>query len=163
MTGLATNTILQSEPFIGQSTRDTIQSSVVDELKSVINFGAGIEWYLNQKISTFASYSTNFSPIKSNVSGLITSEGETNNTIIQADFNNTSFGFIFNANRVELNLGAGYAWGKDSFSRPIDFPDNESEPIFESDEGAVYRIDKWRFFVGVSIPFVDKVRDELGI
>jgi len=155
--------ILESEPFIGQSSGDTIHSRLVDDLKSVINFGAGIEYYLNEKLSVFGSYSTNFSPVRSNVSGIVSSEEETNNTIVRADFNNTSFGFVLKANRVELNLGAGYTFGKDTFSRPIDFPEDAQGDIFKSDEGAVYRLEKWRFFVGVSIPFVDKVRDELGI
>ena len=158
-------TLMESEVFNSQSTGVAINTELVDELNHVINFGTGIELFLSDKLTNFYSYSTNFSAVNTNVSSFASLEETTNNTVVKADFNNLAGGFSFNANKVEINLGAGYSFGKQTIKRPVDFPldSTDQDEIFQADEVSRLRIEKWRFFIGISIPFVDKVRDELGI
>ena len=158
-------TLMESEVFSSQTTGAEINNKLVDELNHVINFGVGLELFLSEKLSNFYSYSTNFSAVNTDVSRFASLGETTNNTVIKADFNNFAAGFSFSANKVEINLGSSYSFGKQTISRPVDFPDDstDQDPIFDSGNVSRLRIDRWRFFIGITIPFVDKVRDELGI
>jgi hypothetical protein len=49
-------TILDPDPFTGQSTGDTIDNDIKMELKSIINYGLGYEFVLTEKVKVLGSF-----------------------------------------------------------------------------------------------------------
>ncbi len=119
-----------------------------EELRSVINFGAGIEFYVNDHMNLYGSISTDFSPVKSNASifDLIENESDAN---FDADYFHYAFGLDFKLKKVELVVGATYSTGSAEFGEPIRFPGDE----FPTDENPSHvTATRWRFVVGLEIP-----------
>ncbi len=155
-------TIMESQPFIGQSTGEELQSRLTDRLVRVFNFGLGLEYIISSRFTAFGSYSSNFSPVSSRVTTFVSVEDETNASVLNVDMHNMSGGVAFKTNNIGMNLGASYAFGNWDFRRPVDFPNEDEDIILESEQNADARIEKWRFFVGVSIPFIDKIKGSVG-
>jgi hypothetical protein len=76
-------TIIETEPFVGQSTGDTLKFSLVEELNPVINFGLGLEYNLSEKVSLFASGATDFSAVTSNTNSFAEFENQVSNSVIE--------------------------------------------------------------------------------
>ena len=121
---------------------------IKEELRSVINFGAGIELYVNDHMHFYGSISTDFSPIKSSASifDLIDTESDAN---FDADYFHYAFGMDFKLKKVELVVGATYSTGGTEFGEPIRFP-GEGLPVNE--DNSHITATRWRFVVGLEIP-----------
>jgi len=155
-------TIIETQPFVGQSTGDTLQFTLVDELDPVLNFGFGLEYYLSEKLSLFASMATDFSPVISNSGRFAEFENEVSNSVIQADFLKFGGGISIETRIVDLTFGITRSGANDQFERPIDFPsEGEDDEIFDSSETSRIRLSQWRFILGFSFPFADKMKKNL--
>lgn len=121
---------------------------IKEELRSVLNFGAGIEFYLNDHMSFYGSVSTDFSPIKSsaNIFDLIDADSDAN---FDADYFHYAFGMDFKLGKVELVVGATYSTGSTEFGEPIDFP-GDNPPVNENPSHLTAT--RWRFVIGLEIP-----------
>ncbi len=121
---------------------------IKEELRSVINFGAGIELYVNDHMHFYGSISTDFSPIKSSASifDLIDTESDAN---FDADYFHYAFGMDFKLKKVELVVGATYSTGSTEFGEPIRFP-GDGLPVNE--DNSHITATRWRFVVGLEIP-----------
>jgi hypothetical protein len=154
--------IFRTDPFIGQSTGDTLSFTLVDELDPVINFGIGLEYDINEKFSLFASFASDYSAVSSNITRFAELENEASNSAFQADFYKFGGGFAINTKAVEITIGATYSGADQEFRRPIDFPEEgEEDPVFDSDDTSTIKFSHWRFVLGFSFPFADKVTKKL--
>jgi hypothetical protein len=155
-------TIIETEPFVGQSTGDTLKFSLVEELNWVINFGLGLEYYLSEKVSLFASGATDFSAVTSNTNSFAEFENQVSNSVIEADFLQFGGGISIETRKVDITVGATYSGADEQFDRPIDFPSAEDNiGVFDSGETSRIRMRQWKFIIGFSFPFADKMRNNL--
>jgi len=152
-------TILETDPFVGQSSGDTLTFALVDALNPVFNYGIGLEMELNEKISIYGSIATDYSGVTSDITRFAEIENEANNSVFQADFLKFGGGLMLNTSWAEITLGATYAGASQEFKRPINF--SGDEPVFDSGETTTLKFNKWRFILGFSFPFAEKIQKNL--
>jgi hypothetical protein len=151
-----------AEPFTGQSTGEEITFSLMDQAESVINYGAGIELKLIDEISFYASYSSDYSYVPSDIKYFTRFDSEAYNSTFRADINHAGAGIVLKFKRADISLGSTYAWAREVIPRPIDFPDEgEETEIFVSDETAELLWSRWRFIFSFSVPFLRDVQDNI--
>lgn len=153
--------IIETRPFMVQSTGEELRFKLMDKLDPVINFGIGVELNLNEKSSFYTSFATNYSGVTSNIVRFVENKQEAFNSTFQADFLKFGGGFVLNTRWAEVTLGATYTGATQDFERPINFPDEGDEPIFESSATSTLKFTQWRIILGFSFPFVDQVKKNL--
>ena len=124
-----------------------------ESLRSVINFGAGAEIYINDGMNLYASFSTDFSPVEAsaNIFDIIPNADEDADANFDADYFHYGFGVEFKLKKVELILGTTYSSASGDFADPIDLPFDGVETT-ERDEPSRISVSRWRFIVGLEIP-----------
>ena len=122
-----------------------------EELRSVVNFGVGGEFYLSEKMDLFASFSTDFSPMKTNATIFdLIGEGESDINI-NADFMHYGLGVDLKFTRARITIGSTYSHGSGDFVRPGFFPTPDDEPL-ENDDPSSISVSRWRVIVGLEFP-----------
>ena len=101
--------VLDTEPFVGQSSGDTLRNDVIHAMEGVLNFGIGIEQQLGKKSWAFASFATDFSGDDSDF--------ESNLTLTNYDIYHIKVGTAFQSGASEFTLGIGYAFGDSDIER----------------------------------------------
>ncbi len=152
-------TIMESESFLSQSTGDTIYFRLVDELKSVFNFGIGIEHNFNEKVQVYGSFATDFSAVKSDAGYLYKFENNVANSRFDSDIIHFGGGISLNLPWAELTLGATYGSAKRQIPRPLNIGGDQ---IFDSNTFSDLKYNRWRFLIGFSFPFANKLTDKLN-
>jgi len=160
--GVSSYILLQAAPHVSQSDGETIRFALVDDLKSVINFGVGTQLYLSEKLSTYLSASTDFSAAPDLSTGFSENEPIAHNTVFSADFYHLAAGFVLSIKRVDITLGAAYTSGKQEFARPVDFPDEDDDGIFEMDETGSFKWSRFRVIFSFSFPFLKDVSNRFS-
>lgn len=124
--------------------------ALVEEMRSVINIGAGIELYLNDYLNLYGSVSTDFSPVKSNATifDLIEINKDSN---FDVDFFHYAFGMNFKLKKVQVIVGGTYSTGSGDFGDPIEFPDPDVEIPVNTDPARL-TLTRWRLLLGLEIP-----------
>ena len=115
--------ILEPVSFPGQSTGATYQNTLTAALQSVLNFGIGVEYDVNENTSWYASVTTDNSGAQSG-SGV-------NFAISSIDYVNLAGGGIFSIGRSKITLGLGYAFGSSPLS-------STNSPILQAVTGGIY-------------------------
>lgn len=152
--------LMQSETHDSQSSGKAIDFKLYDELESVVNFGIGLELHLTEKVSFYSSFSTDYSTSPAESTGFAAREPIAVNTVFKADYYHYGGGFILNLKGIDLTLGTTYTGGQQGFSRPVDFPEEGDDGIFEQDETGRLSWDRWRLVFSFSVPFLaDRVED----
>ncbi len=126
--------------------------SFKEERRSVINFGIGGEYYLNEKWNLYGSISTDFSPLKSNAN-IFDLIGDDDNEDVNFESNFYHFGLGVNLNmkKVKLIIGSTFTTGTDKFDQPFDFSESAIDfPI--NDEPSSILINRWQFVIGLELP-----------
>jgi hypothetical protein len=93
---VASYNVLDTEDFTAQSSGETISYQVNNELKSVLNYGLGAEFYINENLDLFVSYVTDFSAA--------VPDTKTNLTVSTWDIYHLSGGASFSIGRSEFTL-----------------------------------------------------------
>lgn len=153
-------TLMESEPFEGQSTEDTITVRLVDDLKSVFNFGIGFEYYVNEKFEVYGSFATDFSAVNSDASFLYEFDATISNSKFEGEIFHFGGGVNMNLKWAELTLGATYASSARDVPRPLNIGGDE---ILGSDEFSSLKYSRLRFIVGFSFPFATQITDKLNL
>jgi long-subunit fatty acid transport protein len=124
-----------------------------ESLRSVINFGAGAEIYINDGLNLYGSFSTDFSPVEAsaNIFDLIPDESDARDANFDADYFHYGLGVEIKLKKLELILGTTYSSASGDFADPLDLPFEGLEPM-ESDDLSRIKITRWRFIVGLEIP-----------
>lgn len=129
-----------------------------EKRKGVVNFGVGIQMYMNERFSSFVSFSTDYNAIESSGSFFDLSDtGEVNN-----DFNDNFIhlggGIDWTLKWGNVSLGLTYTTGSSEFDRTFN-------PFEESNNNLVsVKYQRWQFIAGIEIPFLDdKIKDVILI
>ena len=153
--------IIETAPFIVQSSGEELRFKLMDKLDPVLNFGIGIELNLSEKSSFYSSFATNYSGVTSNLVRFAENEPDAFNSTFSADFYKFGGGFVINSRWAEVTLGATFTGASQEFNRPINFPDEGDDPIFESGATSTLRFTQWRIILGFSFPFAEKMKKSL--
>ncbi|WP_430816011.1 hypothetical protein [Carboxylicivirga sp. RSCT41] len=149
-------TLMSSDPFIGQSTNNEYQSFLVNELNSVFNFGVGCNVIFNENLYGYLSYSTDFSAAVtgSNSDGFF--KEEIYASTFNSDISHFGGGVVLHLKRADITFGATLATTEYRVNSGLGFPEDDSSHIFDPDAYTDVRWNRWRFIVGISIPFLDE-------
>ena len=122
-----------------------------EKLRSVINFGIGGEFYLNDKLNIYGSFSTDFSPIESAANLFDLIEDKDRDANFDADFMHYGLGLDVKLKKLKLVIGTTYSTASGDFGDPIDFPlDDVDVPV--NDDPSRITQNRWRIIVGLEIP-----------
>jgi len=136
--------ILETQKFTGQSDGKTYQNRVDSELKSVLNYGLGAEFYINDNLDLFLSYVTDFSAA---VDGT-----RTNLTVSTWDIYHLSGGASFSIGRSEFTLGVNYAFGAGKAKGPVNVPEGDvKNTLADMLEDSDLDYKRLKFLIGFSI------------
>lgn len=139
-------------PVIDDGTGEPEDFVFKEELKSVINFGVGAEFFLSEKLVLFASFTTDFTPVVSSAT-IFDLVGDPDRDInISADYFHYGLGVDIKFNKVNITLGGTYASAKTDFDRPVDFPDPDSDPPPLNEDSASISFSRYRVIVGLEFP-----------
>ena len=131
---------------------DTDEFRFREELKSVINFGAGADFYLSERVNLFASFSTDFSPVVTSAT-IFDLVGEDDSEInLIADFMHYAFGIDLKFRSAQVTIGTTYSTASGDFERPIEFPDDDDIEPPQNDDLSSFQVTRWRFIVGLEFP-----------
>lgn len=148
-------TVMHMEPFAGQSTGDTVRFVLVDELDHVFNYGIGAEIHFSEKFAAYASIATDYSAVPKEIERFTELEDQTNTAVFQTDFFKFGGGVSIETKDIEITVGATYKGASQSFKQTIDFPpaqDNTTTKLI---------FNEWRFILGFSFPFAEKLTKKL--
>ncbi len=119
--------LIEADPFQGQSTGEEQFHRVDNAQRGVLNAGLGFEFFANENVDYYASFSTDFSPILEN-EALV-------NTYLGTNLYHLGGGTTLSLGRVDLNLGLIYSFGNEAvpdlttiFLPPGWRPDDEAQP-----------------------------------
>lgn len=109
------------DPMLSQSTGETFTKKITQQLNSIINFGIGADYKLNDKVSFAGSFITDFSANDTNNEGNI--------SLSRWDIYHISAGSYFNIGSSEITLGLSYSFGSDVIKQiaEIGNPDSETQ------------------------------------
>jgi len=122
-----------------------------EELNSVINFGLGVEIYLNEGLNLYGSVSTDYSPMESSANIFDLVEGEDRDANFDADYMHYGLGVDIKLKKVKLVIGTTYSTGSGDFGEPIEFP-NPGADLPINDDLSRVTVTRWRFILGLEIP-----------
>jgi len=151
--------VTEARPFEGQSTGETMEYRVVEELESIINGAVGIEWHRGENLSLFGSVASNQSAAPRERASFFQALDEVSTTQTRVNYPQAAGGFVISTSYIDLTLGGSYSWAKDRMARPLNLPDGDDDPIVGGEETARYLISRWRFLLGFSFPFADDLKD----
>lgn len=154
-------TILEANDHVSQSTGDTIRFRLTDRFDDVLNVGLGTEFYIKDEISFYASLCTDFSAIPENLIGFSSNQPTVANSTFTANLFHFAAGFVLNVATVDLTLGATITGGKQGIARPVNFPIEGEDDIFDTTKTATLEWDRLRFVFSISVPFFDKKTREI--
>jgi hypothetical protein len=150
--------ILESAPFVGQSTGDTLQYRIMGEARSVLNFGLGLEYRWSNTFSAFGSVATDNSSAPVADKEISVGDLEIDDKAFSGDFLILAGGVDMKTRWADLTLGATYAGSSQDVARFLDFPDEEDPGVTpEEGESSRFKYSKWRFLLGFSIPFAAEI------
>ena len=153
-------TIMEAEEFIGQQPDSTINFRLLDDLKSIINFGIGLEHNFSEKLNIYASFATDFSAVNSDGSRLYEFKiDDVANSTFDGDLFHFGTGVSLNLKWAEVTMGATYGSSERDIQRPLNIG---NDVIFDPDATSTLIYSRWRFLVGFSFPFASKISEKLG-
>ncbi|WKK66686.1 hypothetical protein [Lutimonas zeaxanthinifaciens] len=125
--------------------------SFSEELRSVINFGLGGEFYLNEKLNIYGSFSTDFSPVKSRSNAFDIIDEEERDATFDEDFFHYGLGVDIKLKKMKVVLGSTYSRASGDFSDPVELPSGQPQ-VAGADDASRISVSRWRFIVGLEIP-----------
>jgi hypothetical protein len=136
--------VLDTAPIVTADT--TLSSNIVDERKSVMNFGLGADHQFNPNLRGYASFRTDFSSA--------TSVDETKTTISTWDIYHIAAGLTFPVGTSEFTFGGIYAFGSEPRTEGVDLiPDQGQEDDIMLPQELTTRFSRITFILGFSIAF----------
>lgn len=141
-------------PPIDTGEGETQEFRFKEELKSVINFGLGVDFFLSERVNLFASFSTDNTPLVTSASIFDFVGEEESDVNLIADYMHYGLGIDLKFNKAQITIGTTYSVASGDFDRPIDFPDPEDGEIPQNDELSKFEVSRWRFIVGLEFPIL---------
>lgn len=121
--------------------------------KSVFNFGAGLEVFLNDQFKAYGSFSTDFNAFIKNANVFDLSSDGSRDVSIGEDFIQFSMGIDLKLRWASIILGTNYISGSSEFTNPLSL----AKSGITFDDYATTKLDysRWQFVVGIEIPVLE--------
>lgn len=150
-TAVDRHTQLQTTLFESQSSGETLQNTLYSERTSVFNYGVGLELLLSEGLSGYGSIAIDNSAFvpQSN----IVDKG--------TKMTHWAGGILLKTKFADITAGATYAAMNRNLKRPLNFPQKSGDIVFDDNQFATAHWSRWRFIVGISIPFLEEKAKEL--
>ena len=126
-----------------------------EERKEVVNFGAGIEIFINERFKSYLSFTTDYNAFIRNPNIFDLSSQESREINIGENFIHYSLGIDLKLNFASIIAGTTYTNGSTEFVNPIDL--TQSGVVYNNDSLAKIKYSRWQFVIGLEIPFLDKI------
>ena len=126
------------------------------------NFGVGAQVHFHDNLSAFGSISTDLSAVPEEKSRFSENEPVANNATFSSDFLHFAGGVVMSLNRADITLGLSYTGAKQDFTRPVDFPEEGDDDIFEGDETGTFTWNRLRVIFSFSFSFLKDKKDSLS-
>ncbi len=152
--GIPAYTIIQSAPFVGQSTQEELQLTVEEELLPIINYGLGLEIFINENVSMFGSFATDFAAIESGDDRIIELSTTFNNNTFTADVYHFGFGIDVKTKFADLTIGSTYSTSKELVEREFSIDDG-NDPVTKNAEIILSR---WQFLIGFQFHYGEQLK-----
>jgi hypothetical protein len=149
-------TILQSATFEGQSTEEELEMTIVEDLIPVLNYGLGLEIFINENVSMFGSFATDFAAVDSDVDRIIGLSSQFNNNTFTADIYHFGFGTDIKTKFANLTIGATYNTSKEAVNREFSIDDG-NDPVTSQAEVIFSR---WQFLLGFEFKYGDQIKEK---
>lgn len=160
------HTLMEAANHTGQSAGDTLRFKLVDEFRSVVNAGIGAKIFLSENISFYSSFCTDFSAVVENTARFIENDVEARNSVFKSDFFHYGSGFVLDLKGADVTLGLTYTGADLRLSRPVTFPEDSDDEIFDPDDEILAKWNRWRIVFSFSLPFLKdwqhKAEEKLG-
>ena len=138
-------------PLNSETETDLPKFTNNEELNSILNFGFGAEVYLNEKISAFGSFSSDFSPYKEIISTQKSSLSSEDTVNFNTDYFHYGTGVNVASKWANFVAGTIYSRGN-SNALKTNLPPIESGS--SDDQYSSAKINRWRFVLGVEVLFL---------
>ncbi len=158
--------LFSANEYYSQSHGDTLNFKLMNELRSILNAGIGIEYFLSEKISAHGSFSTDFSALAESNYSFFEQNAESTAGGFRSDYYHLGGGFVLTLKGAEITLGCTYTGAGLQIPRIFDFPEEGDDEIFEADEYTTLQWQRWRFVFSFSMPCLKdveaRVEERLG-
>jgi len=154
--------ILGVDSIASQSSPDLYEYHVVDELRPVFNFGAGIEWQVSETFSAYGSLIRDASAAPGNPSAPFELGNQVSNSTSQADGFHFGAGVSFEARWIDLTAGITFGSTKEILENPVDAVGSELGRSVATSRSVQIRRQRLRFLLGFTIPMVEEITDASG-
>lgn len=114
--------VLDIASYTSQSSGEVIQNELTHELKSVLNYGIGIDYFRSENFIISLGFVTDFSAR--------VPDTETNLSISKWNLYHIAGGITFPVGKSDITVGLSYTFGKDEVETSIDLtPEDNSSNI----------------------------------
>ena len=137
--------------LISETETDLPSFTYIEELNSTFNFGFGTEIYISEKLSTYGSFSSDFSPYTDIDAIKESSLNSENNINFQTNYYHYGIGVNVASKWANFVAGTIYSRGKSSVLKTNSLPSVSTSNINEYSNA---KISRWRFVLGVEILFL---------
>jgi len=143
-TGVRPYSVIESRPFAAQSTGEILSTDVTQELRGVLNWGVGLEWFYSTRFKGYASFTTDYSARKP---GTMTNLALTDWNILHLV---TGGEFLIKKSSFTVGLGAAFG-GRDLGRRPDIIARSGLAPIWDPFANLKFRYICYRLVLGFAI------------
>lgn len=154
--------IMGVDSIVSQSSPDLYEYQVLDELKPVINFGAGLEWQVSGTFSAYGSIIRDASAAPKDPYLLSEFGNQVSNSASQADGFHFGAGVSFEAKWIDLTAGITYGSTRETTENPVNKMGRELSQVALAPPSVEITKQRLRFLVGFTIPMVEEVTDDPG-
>ena len=126
-----------------------------EKRNGVLNFGFGVEVFVNEKMTSYISFSSDYNSIENNEGVFdLSDNGEINNSVNE-NFMHLGMGIDWDLSWGDIVFGTTYTHGAGNFDKALN-PVNNAD----NDELIGLKYNRWQFIVGLEIPFLnDKLKE----
>ncbi|WP_076664106.1 hypothetical protein [Mangrovimonas sp. DI 80] len=143
-----------SVPEFEISDTETLSPDFYQDLKSVVNFGAGAEIYVRHNLNAYVSFSTDYSAEKESSNFFDLSSSHASLLNMGDDFLHMAAGFDYSLKWGRIILGGTYANGSSEYTTSLNLL---GEFLGATNETSKLDYTRWRFVVGIEVPFFDNI------
>jgi hypothetical protein len=141
--GIESYSVLDPQPFVSQTSGDTVSTRYTLATKAVTNWGLGVEHHLGERTSFYGGWITDRSSLVRDPETLLS-------TVAAWDIYHLALGSTFGFATLDFTLGGNYSWGSQATDQLPDVNDPGSGLVGSPVERTVkYR--RFRLIFGVTV------------
>lgn len=145
--------IMGVDSIPSQTSGEIREYHVMDELSSVFNYGIGTEWALTKSLFAFGSVARDASAAPDEVFEPSHFGERISNTHSLGNGTHFGSGLTYEADWIDLTLGFSIGSTHQEIPNPLTSPDPIPDSPFGPETMGVKQR-RWRFLVGIAVPFV---------